>query len=134
MKVEFLSPLVVERIDGNRWKLDRHFVCMVDGAIYSVPAGFITDFASVPRLPLAYYLTGGRGVKAATLHDFLYETKALPRDDADLALRAALVAEGEPDEFAQLMYLGVRAGGASHYDKQEQVSQFQTEPERPAPA
>ena len=42
------------------------------GGLIVVPGGFITDFASVPRVPIAYLVTGGLGNSAACLHDFLY--------------------------------------------------------------
>lgn len=37
-----------------------------------VDAGTRTDFASVPRIPIAYLIAGGRTNAAATLHDSLY--------------------------------------------------------------
>ena len=36
-----------------------------------VSAGFVTDFASVPRVPLAYWLTGDTAHKSAVIHDYL---------------------------------------------------------------
>ena len=36
-----------------------------------VSAGFLTDFASVPRVPLAYWLTGDTAHKSAVIHDYL---------------------------------------------------------------
>lgn len=39
--------------------------------IITVPEGFETDFASVPRLPLAYWLTGDTAHASAVIHDYL---------------------------------------------------------------
>lgn len=39
--------------------------------IITVPAGFETDFASVPRIPLAYWLTGDTAHASAVIHDYL---------------------------------------------------------------
>jgi hypothetical protein len=71
----FLTPLRVELIahDPAKWKL-------TDPLIYDsktvgkiiVPEGYVTDFASVPRVPIAYLLTGGLAHAAAVVHDYLY--------------------------------------------------------------
>lgn len=37
----------------------------------TVPEGFETDFASVPRIPLAYWLFGDSAHAAAVVHDYL---------------------------------------------------------------
>lgn len=123
IRVTFASPLRVERIDGGQWKLLSAFHVDVDDERIVVPAGFVTDFASVPRLPLAYYIAGGRGVKSATLHDHLY-TEKREREWADRVLREALVAEGEPRLIADAMYAAVRAGGGSHYDSSAPLEVF----------
>ena|GEM_PF-719504 len=40
-----------------------------------VPAGFVTDLASIPRLVWSFYPPDGPWVKAAIIHDFLYDTQ-----------------------------------------------------------
>jgi hypothetical protein len=40
------------------------------GKLIVIPAEFITDHASVSRLPL---IAGGRGIRSATVHDFGYQ-------------------------------------------------------------
>lgn len=62
MKAKFITALDVRRIGTRRWKLVNPFVVNFTPAlitytgplpVLTVPAGFETDFASVPRLPLA---------------------------------------------------------------------------------
>jgi len=113
MQVQYLSPLIVERVDRG-WRLHSEFRVKVDAEVVTVPAGYDTDFASVPRLPLAFYLAGGRGVRAATLHDYLYE-KQHPRKWADSVFYHALLAEGEPEVIAKAMHDAVRLAGGSQY-------------------
>lgn len=116
---KFLSPLQVEAIeDGSSdgrgtWRLLCALVYQSDaaGRTITVPGGFVTDFASVPRVPLAFWLTGGTGHKAAVVHDWLYTTHDVPRDVADATFREALKASGVPAWRAWLMHLGVRVGG-----------------------
>lgn len=38
----------------------------------ATPPGFVTDFASVPRIPIAYMVAGNTGHWEAYLHDMLY--------------------------------------------------------------
>lgn len=81
-----------------------------DGAIYTVPAGFLTDFASVPRLPFAYMIAGGRVPMASTLHDRLCATGEVSRKDADAIYKRAIRDEGSGAFIQSLMYAGVRIG------------------------
>lgn len=74
----FLTELVAEKItEANshgraKWRLrqDLAYHSELYGMIL-VPMGFETDFASVPRAPLAFWLTGDTAHKSATVHDYL---------------------------------------------------------------
>lgn len=81
----------------------------------TVPFGFVTDFASVPRLPVVYWLAGDTSREAAVVHDYLYSTGLVARSVADAVLREASQATGVPGWRRWLMWVGVRIGGASHY-------------------
>lgn len=121
---KFLSKLDVEQVTDvgesgrGRWELMNPLYYLADsGTTYTVPAGFVTDFASVPRVPIAFWLMGDRANEAATLHDYLY-SKPHPvpdRKTADLLLKEASLSQGCPSWVAWALYLGVRIGGASHW-------------------
>ncbi len=83
--------------------------------VITVPTGFVTDFASVPRIPIAYLLTGDSGHEAAVVHDFLYTSHEVERDLADAVFREALLCGGEPGWRAWAMWVGVRIGGGGPY-------------------
>ncbi len=51
----------------------RYRSVLLGGRVILIPTEDITDHASVPRVPLAYLLTGGRGIRSATIHDFPYQ-------------------------------------------------------------
>jgi hypothetical protein len=81
-----------------------------------VPEGFLTDFASVPRLPLAYLTMGGRGKRAAVIHDWMYQcAPRWSRDLCDEVFAEALRASGYTAPVVWAMYQGVRVGGQSRY-------------------
>lgn len=117
----FLSPLVVRhdlaaRGTPDEWVLIEPLIFRSTfAADILVPAGFRTDFCSVPRAPFAYLLTGGTGHEAGVVHDYIYKTGCLPRDVGDPVLAEALTALGEPWWRVSLMYHGVQVFGAPHY-------------------
>lgn len=83
--------------------------------IVFVEAGFETDFASVPRVPLVFDLMGDMAHSAGTVHDWLYYRAEVPRKLADMVLREAALASGVSPWRASLMYRAVRLFGSSHY-------------------
>ena len=116
----FLSKLQVELVNPDMsgvWRLLAPLVYQSDaaGQTFTVPAGFETDFASVPRIPIIFELTGDTSQEAAALHDWLYSTCPVSRAMADTVLREASVSTNVPRWRAWLMWAGVRLGGASHY-------------------
>lgn len=84
------------------------------GGFVFVPRGYRTDLASVPRLPFAYWRTGGKAVLPAILHDHLYEHgEGISRKAADDVFLEAMKEVGDPawPTTRWLMYMGVRVGG-----------------------
>lgn len=119
MQVDFLTELHVHLVSKNTWRLSKGFTASLligdEPMLIHVPLGFVTDFASVPRLPFVFWLAGNRAPKSATLHDYLYAAKA-GRDFADDVFYYAMEAEGIQKWVAKLMWSGVRLGGARRYD------------------
>lgn len=122
--MSFLTKLRVERIEDTSrdgrgtWRLldSLSYWCPAAGsALIIVPEGFVTDFASVPRLPVAYFLAGGLAHAAAVVHDWLYTTHKLDRATADEVFKQACIDCGVSPWRAWVMWLGVRAGGASSW-------------------
>lgn len=110
----------VRKVGRKEWEFTAPLIILVvlDGVTYliRVPPGFKTDFASVPRIPLAFWLFGGIGDYAAGAHDWLYYTAEYPRDICDAIFREILIYVDDAGETrANLMHLGVRVGGAKFY-------------------
>jgi hypothetical protein len=88
--------------------------------IYIVPAFYATNLASVPRLPLVYWLVGGRGAAAAVIHDFLYDNgmrlKLIDsRQEADDLYLEILMDMGVSGVLAEGMHWGVVTFGESRF-------------------
>lgn len=86
------------------------------GLTVTVPKDFRTDFASVPRIVGAYLLFGGKGRRAAVVHDFLYSGGIeVTREVADRVFREALIATGYGRFTVSAMYAAVRVGGGGRF-------------------
>jgi hypothetical protein len=115
--MEFLTyPDVRVLSDDNFVLLDDFIVKYYDHYI-TVPKGFDTDFASVPRVPIFYALFGGKAKKSAVLHDYLYVTKPFSREECDKAFLCAMETEGLGWFTRHAMYRGVRLGGGAYWSK-----------------
>lgn len=113
----FQSPLIVQQISDSDWRLFKPFIYdseHLDRSII-IPAGFVTDFASVPRIPVAYLLFGGTTTKPAVVHDFLYRSCSAPRADADAVFAEAARVAGAPAWRIYSMQAAVRMFGGSFY-------------------
>ena len=114
----FQSPLQAELVGANLWQLTARldYASLLPGvyAVYpdgiiSVPTGFRTDLASVPRAPLIYLLTANTATAPAVLHDFLYVTRPLRREIVDAVFYEAMKATGVPAWRRWIMWASVRS-------------------------
>lgn len=117
---KFEDALDVQFIDGKNWKVTEDFYYDTDVAIAQqrivVEAGFITDFASIPRVLWNILPPTGKYGKAAVVHDKLYRTKGLAtRPQADSILLEAMKVCGVGWFTRSTIYAGVRIGGFSSY-------------------
>lgn len=104
---------------GKRWRLLAPLIYEYQtgelpddpSLLVTVPAGFVSDLASIPRLmtPLLPVNDGHRS--AAVIHDYLYATQTMPRATADRIFRAAMRDHWVPGWKSSLMWAGVRAFG-----------------------
>ncbi|GAA0586621.1 DUF1353 domain-containing protein [Halomonas salifodinae] len=110
----FLTNLHTVAHGPGQWRLARDLIYSSAryGQLIEAPSGFVTDYASVPRLPFVFVLTGDTGHRAAVIHDYLYRHGApqWSRRQADQIFRDALL-ESEPRWRAWIMWAGVRVGG-----------------------
>jgi hypothetical protein len=120
VKTQFLSALDVRQINEKDWELlaPLRYYSELLGREVVVPAGFVTDFASVPRLPFIYWFTGGKAQAPAVLHDWFYRTNTedITRAGADALLAEAMEARGYWKIRTWAMWAGVRIGGYWSYD------------------
>lgn len=107
-----LDTRLVDEFDNlHRLLAPFGFYSAILGREVTAPADFLTDFASVPRIVGAYLLYGGKGKRAAVIHDLLYHTREVDRKTADAVFHEALAASGYSGLTAGPMWAAVRVGG-----------------------
>ena len=117
----FTEPLLVEYIDGKNWKLIKefsfYFYYKNKKITITVPTGFITDFASIPRIFWSLLPPTGKYGKAAVIHDYCYRKRLLPRKLADKVFLEAMKVLKVARWKIYIMYLAVRLFGWRYYGK-----------------
>ena len=117
----FLNDLKITPLsDGKRWMvLDefKYYSPLIRECI-SIPKGFVTDFASIPRLPLTWIVGSpatGKYRRAAVVHDYLYFKKETDRDICDKVFREAMEEDNTPSWKKNIVYSAVRLFGKFYY-------------------
>lgn len=114
----FTTPLRIEQVGSNgdrRWMLTERLVfhSAILGRFVMVSAGFESDLASVPRVPIAWLVAGGCANRAAVLHDYLYRIGWPSRRLADRVFLEAMTVDRDPRSAVKrrLMFWAVRCFG-----------------------
>lgn len=117
----FPSPLVCTWLpqlpgEARRIHIDADFAFVrPSGEILTVPAGYLSDGASVPELVWNIEPPFGDCLEAAMHHDWLYSSKTRPRAEADLVFLEGMTVLGLAWWKRSLLYRAVRMGGARGY-------------------
>ncbi|MFC4373053.1 DUF1353 domain-containing protein [Nocardia halotolerans] len=101
---------VVEELDAKFWRLTEPLTYRGAVETFTVPAGFRTDFASVPRALVWLIPRYGDYTRAAILHDYLCRTGEVGPADADGLFRRSLREAGVSVPRRWMMWAAVRLG------------------------
>lgn len=104
---EVLTPLVYE------W---------TDGTIYTVPKGFKTNFASIPKIFRCFIEPTGKWTNASVLHDAMYDfgyKLGVSRKKADKIFFDAMIDSHVSRITANIMWFCVRAFAYFHYKRKD---------------
>lgn len=82
----------------------------------SVPVGFVTDFASIPRVFWSVLRPDGSYTHPAIVHDYLYWTQTILREDADDIFRIMMEDFSIGAATVTTIYSAVRLFGEAAWD------------------
>lgn len=104
--------------DGKRlWELIRPFQAVTSLGIIDVPAGFVTDLASVPRILWAAFSPFDDYLESAIPHDWGYSSlnDRFTRRQIDSMMLELMFNSGVSDHRRNAVYAAVRRFGGRNY-------------------
>ena len=118
VKLMEMSRLLVKDFMNGKFELISDYIYQIENYVIKVPQGFITDYASIPRIFRAIVLPYGKHSGASVVHDYLYSKGcdlSIERKKADKIFLEILKEEGVNPILARLMYIAVRIFGKIRY-------------------
>ncbi len=113
------TELKKKPVDSKTWELLGELRYSNETRTYTVPRGFRTDLATIPRIFWGYLPPFGNYIEAAVIHDFLYGIHGHePRKAVDDLFLEMMLVSGVRKSKAWLMYIGVRAFGWLFFKEQ----------------
>lgn len=117
--INFINELHLSPVEEGIFKLEKKFIVQVDNYTITIPKGFHSDFASIPRVfwslqsPYDY-----KNIAPAILHDYQYTCpNNLTRRQIDSIFYSALIDNRVNPVVAYAFWIAVRVGGSSHFNK-----------------
>jgi hypothetical protein len=117
MKAPGPSLFVEILSNGRTAKLIKPLVISIGFRLYLVPIGFVTDFASVPKMFWRFIPPWGAYSRATVVHDYLYRTGCVSRKEADRALFRIMELHDVSFLTKWTIYLGARLFGSAYFKR-----------------
>lgn len=116
LEPDIAPPLVTMTAfaDSRHFVIEREVVYRIAGSdrTITVPAGFVTDFASTPRALWSFGLAPhGQYSRAALLHDYLYWSQSCTQAQSDKLFLQVMKQSGVSPANQMTIYRGVRLAG-----------------------
>ena len=89
----------------------------------TVPAGFVTDFASIPRMFWSVLRPDGKYTYPAIVHDFLYWTQTRPKEVADKIFKFGMEDFGVGTVTSTAIYNAVYWFGSSAWNENAKLKE-----------
>ncbi|EKI1090358.1 DUF1353 domain-containing protein [Salmonella enterica] len=114
----FTTPAILEMLGHYNWRVYESFAFYLSDDnrdVIEVPAGFVTDLATVPRIFWILLPPDGKYAKAAIIHDYLYDNALRTKREADRIFLDGMTVLGVPRWKRMIMYYAVRLFGQGMY-------------------
>ena len=111
------NEMLIRPYTATTWQLVEDLVYEGEHQRFVIPAGYVTDFASVPTFLRWLVESYGPYTRAAIVHDWLITSeipaKRVTSRDTDGIFRRVMREEGTPAAKRWLMWAAVRLGAAA---------------------
>ncbi|EFT2544452.1 DUF1353 domain-containing protein [Salmonella enterica] len=117
---KFTPPAILEMLEHYRWRVYEPFEFYLsddNSDVIEVPAGFVTDLATIPRIFWTILPPDGKYAKAAIIHDWMYDNALRTKKEADLIFLDGMTVLGVPKWKRTIMYWAVRVFGRGSYSE-----------------
>ncbi|EBC7338196.1 DUF1353 domain-containing protein [Salmonella enterica] len=121
----FTTPAILEMLGHYEWRVHEPFTFYLsddNSDAIEVPAGFITDLATIPRIFWSLMPPDGKYAKAAIIHDYLYDNALRTKREADRIFLDGMTVLGVPRWKRTIMYWAVRLFGRGNYGKRIKIA------------
>lgn len=102
---------------SEKWVLDLPLVYEIEGDIITIPPGFETDLASIPRIAQPFIPVNGLHRSAAIIHDYLFVVQIYDRERTDKIFLQAMKDSNVSWLERTIMYAAIRAFGAVPWER-----------------
>lgn len=120
-RVKIEGDIILKAYDDLKWRTVNPITFNIGLKKITIPAGFETDLASVPKVLWSFCPPFGKYTSAAILHDFMYSKYCvdpiISREVADNIFLEVMEEHGISGKVRKAMYAAVRAAGVSHFEK-----------------
>ncbi|EDR0944677.1 DUF1353 domain-containing protein [Salmonella enterica subsp. arizonae] len=116
----FTTPAILEMLGHYNWRVYEPFAFYLsddNNDVIEVPAGFVTDLATVPRVFWTLLPPDGKYAKAAIIHDYMYDNALRTKKEADKIFLDGMTVLGVPKWKRMIMYYAVRLFGRGMYNR-----------------
>lgn len=111
IKGQFTKCIVEIMEEDNLFRLHADCTYTAGAFKYTVKAGYVTDFGSIPfRLLRRWLKRNGKSRVPSLFHDHMITTKWKTREQADRLYKQMLIAKGETRLRINLYFAGVSIG------------------------
>jgi len=132
----FTGPLTLTELDSNwrEWRLEQDLIYDIgaenSGRRIVVPAGFVTDGASIPRIFWGLFPAWGKYSRASVVHDYLCsaivmgipEKEAPTAHQADAVFLEAMAVSGVDPISRYVMYAACRLAAILRFRQTSRIA------------
>jgi len=105
----FPLELDAKYIDGTNWELINDFSYIdKELGLITIPVGFATDFASIPKMFWSTFGAPSNYAPSATIHDYVCRNKIFERNECDKVFYRAMIDSDVNYTTAVIFYAAVR--------------------------